>query len=428
MRKEALPSHRDSEAPARECGSGARSCSVPAFESGSLWTVQAEGSGAILARLPVGFEKFHRQPFLNYQLNRAHALGYAERDELARAASGIRDANGCCEVFDALAARAEAEGRLANATSYLRIAEFFTPPRSEERVARYRRYRRLFDAAFQDTGAVRHEVAYAGATLPAYHHPAIGGTPRGTVLVHGGFDSLIEEFFAIWQRIAAAGFDVVAFDGPGQGGARRLSGLSFDHDWEKPVGAVLDHFRLESASLVGISMGGYWALRAAGREPRIDRVVSWPPVYDWLHRVPRPLRAGTRAMLRQRRFMRWNVRVRTRLVPMLRLVVEQALYNIDREDPMDAVDWFLGMNATHLGSDRVTQDVLLMSGEHDRFQPPVLTRAQAGALTAARSLAVRTFTRAERCDQHCQMGNLDLACRVLTTWLQDPGSRAATAA
>jgi pimeloyl-ACP methyl ester carboxylesterase len=85
--------------------------------------------------------------------------------------------------------------------------------------------------------------------------------------VHGGFDSLIEEFVGIWQRIAAAGFDVIAFDGPGQGGARRIGGLPFDHDWEKPVGAVLDHFDVESAGLVGISMGGYWGLRAARSTP-----------------------------------------------------------------------------------------------------------------------------------------------------------------
>lgn len=70
------------------------------------------------------------------------------------------------------------------------------------------------------------------------------------MLVHGGFDSLIEEFLGIWQRVAAAGFDVVAFDGPGQGGARRLAGLPFEHDWEHPVAAVLDRFELERAGLV----------------------------------------------------------------------------------------------------------------------------------------------------------------------------------
>ncbi len=374
-----------------------------------------------LAKFPVGFERFHRRSFFNYQINRAYALGYAEPDELRRAAARIRSEEDCVAAFEALSGQAERDGRLRNATSYLRVAEFFTPPRSTEKVPRYRRYRQLFDAAFGGDGVVRRNVAYAGATLPAYSYPALGGPSRGTVLLHGGFDSLIEEFFAIWQRIAAAGFDVIAFEGPGQGGARALSGLTFDHDWEKPVGAVLDHFRLDSAALVGISMGGYWALRAAGREPRIDRVVSWPPVYDWLQRVPGVLRGVTRAMLRRRRFMRWNVRVRTRLIPMLRQVVDQALYLVDGDDPMDAVDWFLGMNATHLASHRVKQDVLLLCGEHDAFQPPALTRAQASALTAARSVAVRTFTKAEHADQHCQMGNLDLACGVVTAWLGDPG-------
>ena len=43
-----------------------------------------------LATLPVGFEKFHRRSFVNYQLNRAYALGYAQRDELHSGGGGIR--------------------------------------------------------------------------------------------------------------------------------------------------------------------------------------------------------------------------------------------------------------------------------------------------------------------------------------------------
>jgi hypothetical protein len=31
------------------------------------------------------------------------------------------------------------------------------------------------------------------------------------------------------------------------------------------------------------------------------------------------------------------------------------------------------------------------------------------------------FTEEEHADQHCQMGNLDLACAVLTSWLARPG-------
>ena len=386
---------------------------------------RSSASDALMA-LPVGFERFHRRGFLNYQLNRAYALGFADRDELFAAASRVRSARDCVAVFEDLSRQAAADGRAVNATGYMRVAEFFTPPRSAAKTERYRRYRVLFDTLVAGTGVVRHDVPFAGASLPAYLLPTTRPPAAGTVLVHGGFDSVIEEFYPIWQRIAAAGFDVIAFEGPGQGGARTVSGLTFDHDWEKPVSAVLDHFRLEQAALVGISMGGYWALRAAGREPRIDRVVSWPPVYDWLHRLPAATRGPVRTMLGHRTFMRWSVRTRARLAPTLRAVVEQTLYLLDSEDPVHVVDWFMGMNAEHLSSDRVTQDVLLMCGEHDSFQPPSLTTAQAQALTAARSVTVRMFTEAEHADQHCQMGNLDLACDVLTAWLRDPGAGAGT--
>lgn len=369
--------------------------------------------------LPVGFERFHRRDFLNYQFNRAHALGFADRDELFAAAARVRSGPDCVPVFEDLSARAAAAGRTRYAAGYLRLAEFFTPTRSDEKLARYRRLRDLYGAAFAGTGVVRHEVPYAQAALPAYRLPAAGPGTGATVLLHGGFDSVVEEFQPVWQRLAAAGFDVVAFEGPGQGGARVLHGLTSEHDWEKPVGAVLDHFRLTEAALMGISMGGYWALRAAGLEPRIRQVVAWPPVYDWLYRLPAVARGPVRGMLGHRDFMRWSVRTRARLFPTLRVVVEQVLYMVDSDDPADVVDWFLGMNARHLGSGRVRQDVLLMCGEHDAFQPPALARAQARALTAARSLTVRTFTAAEHADKHCQIGNLDLACRVLTTWLRD---------
>ena len=196
--------------------------------------------------LPVGIERFHRRPFVNYQLNRAHGLGFADGEELRQVAAMIERREECVGAFDGLSRLAEASGRFRHATSYARLAEFFAPFDEAVRLSRYRRYRELFDIGFGGDGLVRHDVAYRDGSLPAYQLPARGRS-CGTVLLHGGFDSLIEEFYAIWQRIAAAGFDVIAFDGPGQGGARRLSGLTFEHDWEHPVAAVLDHFDIPSA-------------------------------------------------------------------------------------------------------------------------------------------------------------------------------------
>lgn len=370
-----------------------------------------------LTPLPVGFRRFHRQPFLDYQLNRLHALGWADPEDLHQVARRIRHFSDAVTELTALSARAKADGRLRNAASYLRGAEFFTPDTSSDKRPTYERYRAMFARATAEVPLVLHEVPYGTGALPVYRLPAPVGPAHGTVLVHGGFDSLIEEFFPVWERIAAAGFDVLAFEGPGQGGARVVHGLRFDHDWEKPVAAVLDHFRVDEASLVGISMGGYWALRAAAYEPRIVRVVSWSPVYDWLFQLPPALRSFVRWMVKFRGPMDQMIRVRMRLFPVLDHAVRQAMALCGGERPMDAVDWLLGMNHVHLGSERVTADVLLLAGERDAFQPPKLMEYQRRALTHARSVRTRTFTAAEHADQHCQMGNLALAVDVVTEWL-----------
>lgn len=370
-----------------------------------------------MSTVPVSSERFHRQGFVDYQLVRLYALGFARADELREAAARIRRASDVPPVLTALSEKAEAEGRLREAASYLRGAEFFTPHRSPEKRAIYERYRDLWDRAFADAGVERHRVPYGNAHLPAMRLRATGPA-RGTVVLFGGFDSLIEEFYAIWSRIAEGGWDVVVFEGPGQGGARAVEGLRFDHDWEKPVGAVLDHFGLDDVTLVGISMGGYWAVRAAAYEPRVTRVVAWPPVYDWLFQLPPFARPLVHQMLRWRRFMNVGIRVRMWLFPVLHHAVEQALCLCGGEEPMEAVDWLMAMNREHLSSERVTQDVLLLVGENDVFQPPKLADAQQAALTGARSVVRRTFTAEEHADRHCQMGNIGLACEVLLQWLE----------
>lgn len=92
-------------------------------------------------------------------------------------------------------------------------------------------------------------------------------------------------------------------------------------------------------------------------------------------------------------------------------------------DPMDAVDWLLQMNAAHQQPHRVTQDVLLLHGEKDRFQPLALHHAQRRVLTNARSVTERIFTEQEHAASPCQMGNLGLAVDTILAWLRDHGDR-----
>jgi pimeloyl-ACP methyl ester carboxylesterase len=374
-----------------------------------------------------GRPRYHRDAFVAYQIERAVGLGTLSTELARRGGEAVAGPGDAPAVFGALADEAERDGRWPDAVGCARLAEFFTPRPSPAQVAAYERYVRLWDRAFGGD-AVRHEVAYEAGRLPVLHRPA-RGRRLGAVVAFGGFDSLVEEFDPIWRAVAAAGFDLFAFDGPGQGGARTRFGLTHTHDWERPVAAVLDHFGLERVALVGMSMGGYWAIRAASREPRVAAAVAWPPVYDWLARLPAPVGAFVRRMATWRRFMNATVRLRARLIPVLAHVVAQATWISGGREPVDAVAWLLGMNAEHVGSERVTAPTLLFVGERDRFQPPVLADLQARALSSA-PVTVRRFSVAEGAAGHCQLTNLPLATEELAGWLRrtlapaaaDPGA------
>ena len=60
------------------------------------------------------------------------------------------------------------------------------------------------------------------------------------------------------------GYEVIMFEGPGQGATLKKYNLPLTHEWEKPAKAILDYFNLEDVTLIGISMGGWLCLRKNG--------------------------------------------------------------------------------------------------------------------------------------------------------------------
>ena len=93
---------------------------------------------------------------------------------------------------------------------------------------------------------------------------------RPTLIVHGGFDSTLEELYTFAAAPALQrGYNCLTFEGPGQGGVIRKKKIPFRFDWEKVVAPVMDYavdrkeVDVQCIGLMGISMGGYLAARAA---------------------------------------------------------------------------------------------------------------------------------------------------------------------
>lgn len=367
--------------------------------------------------LPIGYFKFHKDPFINYQLNRWYSLGYTRKEDIERIGRETRTFEDYVLGFKKLTEEAIAENRLQHAAFYLRAAEFLISPKDPQKIPTYDRFIELFDKAFAGESFERHKVACQGSNLSVLRFPSKGtGPKKGTILAFGGFDSFIEEFYCMWDYFSQNGYEVLAFEGPGQGGTLRTFGLPFDHDWEKPTAAVLDHFQIGGAALWGVSMGGYWAIRAGAFEKRIKRIIAMPPVYDWLELTNGFNKKLVNVLMKFPRIMNFFIRLKMN-VGVLKHTINQALFITKKEQPIDAVKWMLGMNKIHIHSELIDQDVFLLTGERDAFQPPKLLYKQKAALINAKSVTTRIFTKEEHADQHCQMGNVGLLLEVIRDWM-----------
>lgn len=368
--------------------------------------------------IPTGYHRFHSDKFLNYQLNRWYSLGYSRKEDIESIGDRIKTFDDYTREFIAAYELAVSENRLKNAATYLRAAEFLIPPDDERKIPLYKNYIDLFDTAFADQPFERHAVPYNGSYLSTIKIPSKTNETKGTIIGIPGFDAFIEEFYCIWNYFALQGYDFIAFEGPGQGGSRRIYGQTFDHDFEKPTKAALDYFEVKEASALGVSMGGYWIMRAAAFEHRIKRVIAMPPVYDWLEMTNPLNRKLARWFLTKRKLTNFFVRLKMN-VGKLRHTINNALFIQDKSEPFEAVKWMMDMNKEHLNSQLIKQDVLLITGENDAFQPPVLLKKQKEALTNASSVTTRIFLKSEEADQHCQFGNLELALEYILAWVSE---------
>jgi len=189
--------------------------------------------------------------------------------------------------------RTSARDSFLRASNYYRCSEFFLHADPKDpRVARA--YRRSVDcykasAALYDPPIEPLEIPYEHTTLPGYFHRVDGSARRRPlVIMHTGFDGSAEEMHFSGARAAVErGYNVLAFDGPGQFGPIHREGLVFRPDWEKVVTPVVD-FALKQRGvdpkrivLMGASMGGELAPRAAAFEPRLAACIANDGLYDY---------------------------------------------------------------------------------------------------------------------------------------------------
>ena len=368
---------------------------------------------------PVGYHDFHKDPAFNFQLNRWYTMGYARFEDMQAAGQKINSFEEWKMEMLKLAEIAVSEDRLMNAAFFYRAAEFFITPEDPDKEILYNKFIDYFYRVIQDDEIKKYEVPFNNTFLPAIQIQPVDKEKRGTVVLHGGFDSYMEEFYSMMRYFSNQGYEVIAFEGPGQGAARKKYGLAFDYEWEKPSKAILNHFKLRDITWLGISMGGWLGLRAAAYEPRIKRVIASSVFFDvnqYINIVGQQLAKLFFRYLRN--FTNNAMLKKMKKNLMYSWFCNNLMYITNKKVPIEAFDVLLQLNEENLHSNLVKQDVLILTGRKDHLVPFKMHNLQVKALANAESVTARVFTKEENAQNHCQIGNIGLKLDVVIKWIE----------
>jgi 2,6-dihydroxypseudooxynicotine hydrolase len=176
---------------------------------------------------------------------------------------------------------------LQRAGVYYHFASFLFMHRQDEMKAAHRKAIACRQAALPHLRppGERIEIPYQGRTLAGILRKPVGVEKPPVVVMAVGLDSTKEETDAYEQPFHPRGMATLAFDGPGQGEGQYDFGIR--GDYETPVKAVVDYIEtrgdLDAAriGMWGVSLGGYYAPRAAAFEKRIKACIALGGPFDW---------------------------------------------------------------------------------------------------------------------------------------------------
>ena len=379
------------------------------------------------ALFPIAFyDDLHSNFGINFQMNRCYNFSNDDEmlDEMRAVSPLIHNYSQFIATFLKLYEKSIQNGHTLRAAHYLRTAEFYMKFDDPQKQAYRKKFISLMRAHFHIDESLHYRVPYESGMMSAYRFTPPNS--KGTFVVFGGFDSYAEEMFKTILAMKASGFDVVFFDGPGQGATLEDYHIPMTHEWEKPVKAVLDFFNLDDVTLIGVSLGGCLVMRAAAHEKRVSRVVADDICTDFFETILRQFPAKSRKMITF--LVKHNSRMHAAIINsiihrlslknlMIDWGVAQGMHVMGVKTPYEFLQKCAAFHTAEV-SPFVEQDVLLMGGQEDHYIPLHQFFDQGKMLTNVCSLTSRLFTRKETAHNHCQLGNVGLSVKVIVNWAE----------
>jgi dienelactone hydrolase len=281
--------------------------------------------------------------------------------------------------------------------------------RGERKAAAYRKsldtYRQ--GAELAELGIERVEVDSPDGILPGLFIPAHGPGPHPVMIFFDGFDITKEiQYFKGIPDLVARGIACLIVDGPGNGESVRFRNLPLIAETEKYATAAYEYlaarreFDEKRIGVMAISLGGYYAPRAASLEPRFACCIAWGAQWDY-HAV-------------------WKKRLED-------LATGKVL---SLSVPPEHLEWVLGVDSQEAALkkledfklDGIVQKMacpfLLVHGEGDEQIPMPIAQKCFDAV-GSRQKTLKVFSREEGGFHHCQVDNITIGVHYMWDWIED---------
>jgi pimeloyl-ACP methyl ester carboxylesterase len=360
-------------------------------------------------------------PWGGAEIGEVNRIGLRLRDRVGDDHAWFREWTREAEVVEAAGRAHLTAGRKASASAYLlraanyyHVGERFLQPKSEGLDA-YRRGVECFRDAARNLARPRIEhveIPFEGTSLPAllvHAEPAPGNTAgeRAPAMVFfDGFDITKEiQYFKGVPDLAARGIACLIVDGPGNGESVRFRGQYLRHDTESYASAAYEYLAARPEidprriGVMAISLGGYYAPRAAAFEQRFACCVAWGAQWDywqvWKERFDK-LDAGN--------------------LPSLSVPWRHLLWIFDvatREEAMQRLEGFRldGVVQT------ITCPFLLVHGAGDE-QIPLAIAQKCFDAVGSKQKTLKVFSREEGGYHHCQIDNVSNGVAYMWDWVE----------
>jgi dienelactone hydrolase len=355
-----------------------------------------------------------------------------EIDEVNRVGRALRDRVGDDDAWFAewtrMGDRIEARGReheraghkrtaascFMRAQRYYQTGERFLQPKSPRGMDVYRKSVALFREAAAN---LRHpriepvEIPYANASLPGLLvHPdpqASGQHPAPAMVFFDGFDVTKELQYGYGiPDLAARGVGCLIVDGPGNGESVRFRNLPLVAETERYATPVFDYiagrreFDPRRIGVMALSLGGYYAPRAAALEPRFACCVAWGAQWDY-HDI-------------------WKRRLElldSGKVLSLSVPPEHLQWVLGVPDRASALKKLEGFRLDGIVQ-KITCPFLLVHGAGDEQIPLALAQKCFDAV-GSKKKTFKVFEREEGGFHHCQVDNVTIGVHYMWDWVED---------